>query len=71
MGSPVSVIVANLVTETIEERALATFSHSFQVWARYINDTSAIILKKHLHHLNLVETTIKFTLEAEKNGNIS
>ena len=63
MGSLVLMIVANMVMETIEEKALIIFSHTTQFWAQYIDDTSAIFLKKYLEqifdHLNLVELTIK------------
>ena len=42
---------------------------------QYIDDTSAMILKKHLEqffdHLNLVESAIKFNLEIEENERIS
>ena len=46
IGSSVSMIVANVVMETIEEKALTTFSHPLRFWARYVNDTSAIIFEE-------------------------
>ena len=46
MGSPVSVIVANMIMETIEEKALATFSHPTRFWAQYVDDISAIIFEE-------------------------
>ena len=71
---PVSVIVANVVKKTIEEKLLKTFSHLPRLGARYVDDMSAIILKKHLkqffNYLNLVETTKKFTLETKENRRI-
>ena len=39
MGSPVSVTVANLVMEKIEDLALSTFEHTLQFWKRYVDDT--------------------------------
>ncbi len=36
MGSPVSVTVANLVMEDIEERAIATYHTPPVFWKRYI-----------------------------------
>ena len=38
MGSPVSVTVANLVMEEVEERALATFQQPPLFWKRYVDD---------------------------------
>ena len=74
MESSVSVIVANMVIETIKERVLTTFCHSPRFWARYVDDASVTILKKYLEqffdYLHLVEATIKLTLETVKNGRI-
>ena len=39
MGSPVSVVVANLVMEDIERRPLATFHTHPRFWRRYVDDT--------------------------------
>ena len=39
MGSPVSVIVANLVMEDIEDRALSSFYAPPRFWRRYVDDT--------------------------------
>ena len=39
MGSPVSVTVANLVMEDVEERAPASCSHRPLFWKRYVDDT--------------------------------
>jgi len=36
MGSPVSDIVADLITKDVEQRALSTYS---PFWKRYIDDT--------------------------------
>ena len=37
MGSPVSIMVANLVMEYIEEKALSTFSSPSLFWKRYVD----------------------------------
>ena len=72
MGSPVSVTMANLVMEDIEERALKTYHTEIPVWKRYVDDTFVIIqedLIEEFHsHLNSIEKTIQFTMELEKEG---
>ena len=53
MGSPVSVVVANLVMEDVETRAIETFAHPPppRLWLCYVDDTFVIIEKKFLKHL--------------------
>ena len=69
MGSPVSVSVANLVMEDVEERALSTFNLQLPFWKRYANDTITAVprdrIPELLEHLNSIEDSIKFTVEAE------
>jgi hypothetical protein len=69
MGSPVSVVMANLVMEDVERRALSTLSTPPRYWKRYIDDTFAILSKdlvdEFLGHLNSIETAIQFTVEKE------
>ena len=69
MGSPVSVLVANLVMEDVEDRALATTNVDVKFWKRYVDDTCVALAankcEAFLGHLNLVEPTIQFTLEQE------
>ena len=59
MGSPVSVVVANLVMEDVEQRALCTFAYPPRIWKRYVDDTFCIIGAKHIdcfhQHLNSLE----------------
>ena len=43
MGSPVSVIVAEIVMQAIEERAIATFQQTLPIWLRYVDDTFTIL----------------------------
>ena len=38
MGSPVSVVVAEIVMQNIEERALATCRQTIPLWLRYVDD---------------------------------
>ena len=39
MGSPVSVVVAEIVMQNIEEQALATYTRTIPLWLRYVDDT--------------------------------
>ena len=59
MGSPISPIVANLLMEDLEIKALATSPHQPSLWKRFMDDTFIIIKKAHkdslLQHL---KTTI-------------
>ena len=56
MGSLVSVVVANLVMEDIEERALSTFHPPPHFWKRYVDDTCTALPVNQIHpfldHLN-------------------
>ena len=71
MGSPVSVIVANLVMEEVEDRALASFPSPPRSWKRYVDDICSIVPRSQastlLQHLNSVEPSIQFTHEVEDN----
>ena len=69
MGSPVSVAVANLVMEDVEDRALdfwhpAHFLETFRGWHLY----SGTEREDLLIHLNSIEESIQFTCEMESNG---
>ena len=73
MGSPVSVVVPNLVMEDVKERALATFSDPPQFWKRYVDDICVAVNRKKLqdflYHLNTIEESIQFTVEVESDTN--
>ena len=72
MGSPVSVVVANLVMENIEDRALSSFHTPPRFWRRYIDDTCTVLpqgLVTSFHeHLNSIDKNIQFTVEKESSG---
>lgn len=75
MGSSVSVVVANLVMEDVEERALTTFIDPPRFWKRYMDDTSCIIdrmrRQEFFNHLNSIEKSIQFTMEEEEHNSIA
>jgi len=70
MGFPVSSVVANLVMENIETRALETLADPPRLWKRYVDDIFVIMkrskLSEFLTHLNTTESFIQFTMEKEK-----
>jgi len=70
MDSHVPPIVANLVMENIETRALETFSNPPRLWKRYVDGTFVIMKKpklfKFLTHLNTIESSIEFTTVKKK-----
>ena len=74
MGSPVSVSVANLVMEDVEDRALESFDVHLAFWKRYVDDTCTAVpsgkVQHLLQHLNSIESTftIQFTVEMESEG---
>ena len=75
MGSPVSLVVANLCMEVIEQSAIAASTTPPKVWTRYVDD-SFVIIKEHFvskfhDNLNAVDPKISFTIETENNGQIS
>ena len=75
MGSPVSVVVANLVMKDVEERAIDSFGQPPRVWKQFVDDTFVILGKaavdKFFTHLNQIQSSIKFTMEREKDNRIS
>ena len=72
MGSPVSVVVANLVMEHREEKALSTFSSPPVFWKRYVDDVCTAIdrtkILAFLEHLNNIHPSIQFTHEMENSN---
>ena len=74
MGSPVSVVVAEIVMQNIEERALATYKRALPLWLRYVDDTFTAVHKDEIddfhEHLNGQNADIQFTKEIEENGKI-
>ena len=74
-GSPVSAVIANLVMEDIEHRALTTAPVSHSFWKRFVyavisavSENEIVVLLQHL--MNSVEPSIQFTVERETNGKL-
>ena len=74
MGSPVSVVAAEIVMQNIEERALAFYKRTLPLWVRYVDDTFTAVHKDEIddfhEHLNGQNADIQFTKEIEENGKI-
>ena len=73
MGSPVSVVVAEIVMQHVGERALATCQQTIPLWLRYVDDTFTAVHKDEINdfhdHLNEQKADIQFTQEIEKMEN--
>ena len=70
MGSPVSAVIANLVMEDVEQRALASVPVSLSFWKRFVVDDVISAVSRNeidilLQHLNSIEPSIQFTVERE------
>ena len=74
MGSPVSVVVAEIVMQNIEEQALPSYKRTIPLWLRYVDDTFTTLHKDEIddfhEHLNRQNAHIQFTKEIEDNGKI-
>ena len=74
MGSPVSVVVTNLVMEDIEHKALSSFLTPPHFWKRYADDTCTILpgdLVNSFHsHLKRIDNNLQFTVEKESDGQL-
>ena len=74
MGSPVSVVVAEIVMQNIEEQALASYKRTIPLWLRYVDDTFTTLHKDEIddfhEHLNRQNAHIQFAKEIEDNGKI-
>ncbi|XP_074608765.1 uncharacterized protein LOC141863204 [Acropora palmata] len=75
MGSPVSTILANLVIEHVEEKALLSAPNTPNWWFRYVDDSHVCIKREHVDefhaHLSSINPHIKFTIEIESEGSIA
>ena len=75
MGFSLSPIIANMVMEEIEKTALNTYLKHPSLWVRYVDGLYAIIEKTEVesfhNHLNTIFTSIKYTKELEKSGQLA
>ena len=75
MGSPVSAIMANMVMEDLEERALGSLTNPPLFWKRFVDDVITTAksgsTQTFLEHLHSVEPCITFTIERENESKIA
>ena len=45
MGSPVSIVVAEIVMQSIEEQSLTTYEQTVSLWLRYVDDIFTAVHK--------------------------
>ena len=62
MGSPLFPIIANMVMEDLEQRALTIFLNLPPIWVRYVDDVYAIMKMEHIEsfhqYLNTINSSI-------------
>ena len=67
MGSPISAIVAELVLQEVEEKAVETSPVKPNWWRRYVDDSNACIIRDGVEvfhsELNSINANIQFTVE--------
>ena len=64
MGSPASVVVAEIVMQNIAEQALATYTLPILLWLRYVDDTFTAAHKDEIDnfHEHLIKQTRTYSL---------
>ena len=74
MGLPVSVVVAEIVMQHVEERTLATCQQTILLWLHYVDDTYTAVHKDEIDdfhtHLNEQNADIQFSKGIEENGKL-
>ena len=70
LGSPVSVVVAEIVMQNLKEQALATYTETLPLWLRYLDDTITAVHKNKINefheHVNKQNTRIQFTIKGDQ-----
>jgi hypothetical protein len=74
MGSPISVIVAELAMQHLEQSALSSYPNPPPFWYRYVDDSITALhpseITQFLDHLNSLNPHIQFTFETETNNSL-
>ena len=74
MGSPVSIMVAEIVIQSTEKQALATYGLTLPFWFRYVDNTITALHDDDIdqvhNHVNSRNCDIQFTKEIEEKGSL-
>ena len=74
MGSPVSVVAADLVMEDLESRALSTYPQPPKLW-KHVDDTCCALKAHHVDdshcQINTIEATIQFTAKRKSEAQLT
>ena len=57
MGSPVSAVIANLVMEDVEQRALASVPVSLSFWKRFVDDVISAVSRNEIDIIIIIIIT--------------
>lgn len=72
MGSPISVVLAEMMMQKIEEEIQRHAPCTPKLWRRYVDDIICILPKEqveqYLAHINSINSNIQFTVEKEQNN---
>ena len=75
MGSPISVVVAELTLQMLEKDILSYDNSTILIWKRYIDDCLAVIktseIDNFLQYINSLNQKIQFTVELENDNCLS
>lgn len=74
MGSPISVVIAELVMQNIEAKIFQNDAFDILLWRRYVDDCFVIVRNDQidplLSFINSINDNIKFTCELEQNSKL-
>ena len=74
MGSPISVVLAEITIQRFEEEVLVSAPQSLRMWVRYVDDVFAVIketdVEPFLTLLNERNSAIQFEMEREVDGQL-
>ena len=74
MGSPISPLIANILMEEFEVKALQSCPNPPSMWLRFVDDTFVINQAEYsqdlLQHINTQDPHIQFTVEPTQQGSL-